>query len=135
MSEKSGTDMKSNFYILLKTYKDKQILKQQQLAKQPSNYETDHVETSEFEQKPLLRFDEFNDEEELEMKEIRRKKNRKRKGKFSEEEKAAKTAKKLEQNKIKEKVMWEKLDELNKNCKDLKEHEKEEKKKMSALSI
>lgn len=87
------------------------------------------------EHKPLLRFDEFNDEEELEMKEIRHEKIRKQKGKFSEEEKATKTAKKREQNKTKEKVMWEKLNELNKNCKDLKQHEKEEKKKMSALSI
>ena len=116
-------------------YKDKQILKQHQLTKQPSNYETNHVETSKFEHKPLLRFDEFNDEEELEMKEIRCKKIRKQKGKFSEEEKATKTAKKREQNKTKEKVMWEKLNELNKNCKDLKEHKKEEKKKMSALSF
>ena len=82
-----------------------------------------------------MRFDEFNDEEELEMKEIRHEKIRKQKGKFSEEEKATKTAKKREQNKTKEKVMWEKLNELNKNCKDLKQHEKEEKKKMSALSI
>ena len=37
MSEKRGIDMKSNFYILFKTYKDKQIIKQQQLAKQPGN--------------------------------------------------------------------------------------------------
>ena len=69
------------------------------------------------------------------MKEIRCKKNRKRKGKFTEEEKAAKTAKKLEQNKIKEKVMWEKLSELNAKFKNIKKHEKEEKKKMVALTV
>ena len=51
------------------------MLKHQQLAKQTVNYETEHAETSEFEQKPILRFDEFNDEEELEMKEVRREKN------------------------------------------------------------
>ena len=127
--------MKSNFYILFKTYKGKQIIKQQQLAKQTGNYETEHVETSEIEQKPLLKFNEFNDEEELEMKEIHREKNRKRKGKFIEEEKAAKTAKKLEQNKIKEKVMWGKLNELNTKFKGIKKHKKEEKKNMSALSV
>ena len=127
--------MKSNFYILFKTYKGKQIIKQQQLAKQTGNYETEYVETSEIEQKPLLKFNEFNDEEELEMKEIHREKNRKRKGKFTEEEKAAKTAKKLEQNKIKEKVMWGKLNELNTKFKGIKKHKKEEKKNMSALSV
>ena len=87
MSQKRGIDMKSNFYILFKTYKDKQIIKQQQT----SNYETENAEIRKFEPKPLLK---FNDEEELEMKEIRRQKNRKRKGKFTEEKKAAKTAKK-----------------------------------------
>ena len=81
MSEKRGIDMKSNFHILFKTYKDKQLLKHQQLAKQTANYETEHAETSEFEQKPILRFDEFNDEE-LEMKEVRREKNQKTKGKI-----------------------------------------------------
>ena len=135
MSEKRGIDMKSNFYILFKTYKDKQIIKQQQLAKQTGNYETEHAETSEFEQKLLLKFNEFNDKEELEMKEISREKNRKRKGKFTEEEKAAKAAKKFEQNKIKEKVMWEKLSELNTKFKDIEKDEKEEKKKMSSLSL
>ena len=69
------------------------------------------------------------------MKEIRREKNRKRKGKFTEEEKATKTAKKIEQNKLKEKAMWEKLNELNTKFKDIKKHEKEEKKKMSAQSL
>ena len=62
MSEKRGIDMKSNFHILFKTYKDKQMLKHQQLAKQTVNYETEHAETSEFEQKPILWSDEFNDE-------------------------------------------------------------------------
>ena len=71
MSEKRGIDMKS------KTYKDKQIIKQQQLAKQPGNCETEHAETSEFEQKPLLKFNEFNDEEEVEIKEMHQEKNRK----------------------------------------------------------
>ena len=69
MSEKRGIDIKSNFHILFKTYKDKQAIRHQQLAKQASNYENEHAETCEFEQKPIARFDEFNDEE-LEIKEI-----------------------------------------------------------------
>ena len=80
------TEMKSNFNILFKTYKDKQIIKQQQTSN-----ETENAEIRKFEQKPLLK---FNDEEELEMKEIRRQINRKPKAKFTEEEKAAETAKK-----------------------------------------
>ena len=95
MSEKRGIDMKSDFYILFKTYKGKQIIKQQQLAKETGNYETEHVETSEIEQKPLLKFNEFNDEEKLEMKEIYREKNRKQKGKFIEKKKLQRQLKNL----------------------------------------
>ena len=136
MSEKRGIDIKSNFHILFKAYKDKQAIRHQQLAKQTSNYEAEHAETCEFEQKPIARFDEFNDEEELEMKEIRKEKNKKRKGKFySEEEKAEKRAKKLEQDKIKEKFMWDKLSELNSKFKKMKDHSKEETKKMSATIL
>ena len=71
--------MKSNFYILFKTYRDKQLIKQQQqLAKQTENYDGERKKESEFEQKPLLKFNEFNDEEEAELKRIRREKNEKR---------------------------------------------------------
>lgn len=80
MSEKRGINMKSNFYILFKTYKDKMIMKQQQLAKQTENYETverKEGETSEFEQKPLLKFNEFDDEEEKEIKQQQREKKQK----------------------------------------------------------
>ena len=93
MSEKRGIDMKSNFYILFKTYRDKQLMKQQQLAKQTENYDSERKEESEFEQKPLLKFNEFNDEEEAELKRIRREKNKKRKA-MSDEEQNAKKQKK-----------------------------------------
>ena len=120
MSEKRGIDIKSNFHILFKSYKDKQLLKHQQLAKQTIDYDKEDAEMCEFEQKPIARFDEFNDEEELEMKEIWKEKNKKRKGTFySEAEKAEKHAKKLEQDKIKEKFMWEKLSELNSKFKQI----------------
>ena len=136
MSEKRGIDIKSNFHILFKSYKDKQVLKHQQLAKQTINYDNENAETCKFEQKPIARFDEFNDEEELEMKEIQKEKNKKRKGTFySETEKAEKRAKKLEQDKIKEKFMWEKLSKLTSKFKQIKKHEKDEIKKMSTTIL
>ena len=74
MSEKRGIDMKSNFYILFKTYKDKQLFKQQQLAKQAKNYKAaERKEDSEFEQKPVLKFNEFNAKHKFLMKNVWRK--------------------------------------------------------------
>ena len=74
MSEKRGIDMKSNFYILFKTYKDKQLIKQQQLAKQAKNYKAaERKEDSEFEQKPVLKFNEFNAKHKFLMKNVWRK--------------------------------------------------------------
>ena len=71
MSEKRGIDMKSNFYILFKSYRDKVIMKQQLLAKQTENYKSsEHRDEHECEQKPLLKFNEFNNEEEKEIKEM-----------------------------------------------------------------
>ena len=134
-SEKRGIDMKSNFYILFKTFKDKMILKQQQLAKRAQNFEAERKEESEFEQKPLLKFNEFTDEEEREIKEQQREKNRKRKPQVSDEERLAKLQKKTADNKEKEKQMWEKLGELNKKFKDIKKHERAEDKKMSATIV
>ena len=122
MSEKRGIDMKSNFYILFKTFKDKMLIKQQQLAKRAENFEAERKEESEFEQKPLLKFNEFNDEEEKEIKEQQREKNRKRKQQVSDEERLIKLQKKTADNKEKEKQMWEKLGELNKKFKDIKKH-------------
>ena len=134
MSEKRGIDMKSNFYILFKTYKDKMMMKQQQLAKQAENYEAESKEESEFEQKPVIKFNEFDDEEEKEIKEQQRKKNRKRKH-VSDEERLAKLQKKTVDNIEKEKQMWEKLGELNKKFKDIKKHERAGEKKMSATIV
>ena len=55
------------------------------------NYEAaEHKEVSEFEQKPMLKFNEFNDEEENEIKKMRREKNKKRKAQISDEERLAK---------------------------------------------
>ena len=61
------------------------MMKQQQLAKQAENYEAECKEESEFKQKPVLKFNEFDDEEEKEIKEQQRKKTRKRKHVSDEE--------------------------------------------------
>ena len=64
-SEKKGFDLKSNFHIIFKAYRDKMAIKQQHLAKTPLNYENSATkETFEFEQKPIQNFNKFNDAEE-----------------------------------------------------------------------
>ena len=67
-SEKRRIDLKSNFHIRFKTYHDKMIMRQQDLAKNPVNYENEHKETCKFEQKPIKNFDEFSNTEEQEIK-------------------------------------------------------------------
>ena len=63
-SEKRGFDLKSNFHIIFKAYRDKIAMKQQQLAKQPTNYLIQNHEKFEFEQKPIRNVDEFSNTEE-----------------------------------------------------------------------
>ena len=73
-SDKRGFDLKSNFHIIFKAYRDKMAVRQQQLAKTPSNYEylaVDRKETFEFEQKPIKNFNEFSNAEEAELKKSR----------------------------------------------------------------
>ena len=67
-SERRGFDLKSNFHILFKSYRDKQLMRQHATAKNLSNYEDVKKEASEYEQKPIKNFDNFNDEEENEIK-------------------------------------------------------------------
>ena len=68
-SEKRGFDLNNNFHILLKTCRDKMLMRQQAIAKNPINYEREqHKETCKFEQKPMKNFDEFGDSEEQEVK-------------------------------------------------------------------
>ena len=108
------------------------MLRQQHLAKQPINYAVEHPETGEFEQKPILRFDEFTDEEERELKEENRKRRAAKKQDINEN--AEKKAKKQEDNKLKESEMWDKLNELNSKFKTIKQSRKDEK-KMSATIL
>ena len=65
-SEKRGFGIKSNFYILFKSYQDKQLVQRHSDAKNLSNY--DNIETSEYDQNPIKIFDGFNDKEENEIK-------------------------------------------------------------------
>ena len=67
-SEKRGFDLKSNFHIIFKAYRDKITMKQQQPAKQPTNYLIQNNEKFEFEQKPIRNFDEFSNTQEKELK-------------------------------------------------------------------
>ena len=68
-SKKRGFDLKSNFHILFKSYRDKQMIRQHSLAKNQSNYNNEQPkETNENEQKPIKNFDEFSDSEEQEVK-------------------------------------------------------------------
>ena len=62
-----GFDLKSNFRIIFKTYKDKRQL-ESSLGKNPENYETVPNETNIYEQKPI-NVDDFNEVEEKEVKE------------------------------------------------------------------
>ena len=66
-TEKRGFDLKSNFHIIFKAYKDKKQLGRS-LRKNPNNYESIRDETNIFEQKPI-NMDQFNETEEIEVKE------------------------------------------------------------------
>ena len=66
-TEKRGFDLKSNFHIIFKTYKDRKQLGSS-LGKNPENYENICNETNIYKQKPIL-VDDFNEVEEKEVKE------------------------------------------------------------------
>ena len=65
-TENRGFDLKRNFHIMFKTYRDK--MQMRAVGKNPSNYESLQKETSIYEQKPI-NIDDFNDLEEAEVKE------------------------------------------------------------------
>ena len=121
-SEKRGFDLKSNFHILFKVYRDNMMMQQQSLAKNSGNYEQ-QSETCEFEQKPIKNFDQFSDSEEREVKERAEKRREK-----AEDLKAKRRKQKSEENKVKEGEMWNRLNELNGEFKKIRESKKEVKK-------
>ena len=116
-SEKRGFDLKSNFHIFFKTYRDKQIIRQQWPAKNEANYENEQLKgTHEHEQKPIKNFDEFSDSKEQEVKNraVKRLADRREK---TEELKAKKCKQKSEENKVKEGEMWNHLGSRRKSRK------------------
>ena len=99
------------------------------MGKNPANYETIRKETNIYEQKPV-NIDDFNKSEEAEVKEWVEKQKEKRPIQGWKKT----VEKKKEQNKIKEKDMWECLTNLNSKFKDIK-NAKKESKKMSETII
>ena len=90
-SEKRGFDLKSNFHILFKAYRDKILIRQQSTAENPANYDLQNQkETSEFDQKPIKNFDQFSHTEKQEVKERAEKRLAERREK-AEDRKAKKT--------------------------------------------
>ena len=75
-TEKHGSDLKSNFHIIFKTYKDKKHL-ESSLGKTPENYKNIHNETNIYEEKPI-NLNDFNEVEEKEVKERVEKRKQKR---------------------------------------------------------
>ena len=122
-SEKRGFDLKSNFHIIFKAYRDKITMKQLQPAKQTTNYLIQNHEKFEFERKPIKKFDEFSDTEESELKNkahIQSDLKRER----AEKKRAEKRQLKLEDEKVKGSEMWEILNTLNREFKKIKQTKK-----------
>ena len=124
-TEKRGFDLKSNFHIMFKTYKDKKQL-QSSMGKNPGNYETIRKETNIYEQKPV-NIDDFNEAEEVELKQGVEKRKGKRRI-VAEKNKLVKNKRKTEENRVNENDMWECLAKLNSEFKDINKAKKDSKK-------
>ena len=124
-TEKRGFDLKSNFHIMFKTYKDKKQL-QSSMGKNPANYETIRKETNIYEQKPV-NIDDFDEAEEVELKQGVEKRKGKRRI-VAEKNKLVKNKRKTEENRVNENDMWECLAKLNSEFKDIKKAKKDSKK-------
>ena len=122
-TEKRGFDLKSNFHIIFKTYKDKKQLKSS-LGKNPNNYESIRDEKNIYEQQPI-NIDQFNEIEDPEVKERVEKRKQKR---LKDAEKNKLLKKKYEETKVKEKDMWQRLAKLNDEFKEIKKSKKDIKK-------
>ena len=124
-TECRGFDLKSDFHIIFKTYKDKKQL-EIFLRKNPDNYETISNDTSIFEQKPI-KVDDFNEIEEKQVKERVEKRKQKRR-EVAENNKLLKKQRKLEENKEKENGIQKRLNELKKESRKTKKFKKQSKK-------
>ena len=126
-SEKRSFDLKSNFHISFKLYRYKQTIRQHSLAKNQANYEQQAKETHENKQKPIKNFDKFSNSKEQEVKKRAEKRLADRREK-AEELKIKRCKEKSEENKIKEGEMWNHLNELNGEFKNIRQSKKESKK-------
>ena len=120
-TEKRGFDLKSNFHIIFKTYKDKKKL-DSSLGKNPENYESIRNETKIYEQKPI-NYGDFNKIEEKEVKE-RVEKQKQKRCELAKKNKLLKKKKRKEQNKLKEQDMVKRLGELNKEYRSINGYQK-----------
>ena len=100
------------------------MIRQQNLVKNPANYENKHEETCEVKQKPVKNFDEFSNTEEQEIKQREEKRNAARREK-AEELRAEKIKAKEKENKAKEGQMWNRLAGLNGEFKKIKQSKKD----------
>ena len=132
VTEKRGFDLKSNFHMMFKTYRDKMMLRQQATAKNIENYEKERQDTCEFLQKPVKNFSQFSDSEEQQIKERAEKRSVARRER-AEYLKAKKLKLKEENNKAKEGQIWNRLAELNSEFKKIKQTKKESKKMSSTI--
>ena len=126
-TEKRGFDLKSNFHLIFKIYKDKKQF-ESSMGKNPVHYKSIRKETNIYEQKPI-NIDDFNESEEAEVKQWVEKRKQKRQA-VAEKNKLLKKKRKAEEMKITEKDMWNRLATLNGEFKKIKK-EKKESKKMS----
>ena len=124
-TEKRGFDLRSNFHIIFKTYKDKKQL-ESSLGKNPENYETIHNETNIYQQKPI-NYDDFNEVEEKEVKERVGKRKRNRREVAKKYKQMKKQQRKHEVSKVKEKDMRTRLTELNNGFKEINKIKKDSK--------
>ena len=124
-TEKRGFDLRSNFHIIFKTYKDKKQL-ESSLGKNPENYETIHNETNIYQQKPI-NVDDFNEVEEKEVKERVGKRKRNRREVAEKHKQMKKQQRKHEESKVKEKDMRTRLTELNNGFKEINKIKKDSK--------
>ena len=121
---------------MFQTYRGKAILQQHQIitsTKNPANFENIREESSEFEQKPIKKFNECSDGEEEELKQQAEKRKQTRRDQ-SQESKSKKLKLKQEEVKEKESKMWEQFNDLNSKFKTIKQAKKDAK-KMSATIL
>ena len=129
-TERRGFDLKSNFHIIFKTYKDKKKL-EASLGKNPCNHEEIWNETCMYEENHV-KSDDFNEAEEKEVKE--RIEKRKQQGReVAQNNQLLKKMKKIEDNQKKEKEMFKRLDKLNQEYREIKNFSKNSRKMSKSI--